>query len=93
MTNISTLQLFAIDGERAAQDLQEICGKRDTTSAEVVLDFSDVQRIDPRAIAALETLARRSSKGAATITLRGLNVNIYKVLKLAGLSSCFSIER
>ena len=47
-----------------------------------VLDFSDVQRIDTSGVQALEKLADQT-------VLRGVNTNVYKVLKLLKLTPRF----
>jgi len=47
-----------------------------------VLDFSDVQRIDTSGVQALEKLADQT-------VLRGVNTNVYKVLKLLKLAPRF----
>jgi hypothetical protein len=47
-------------------------------------------RIDPRALVAMEELARVADEKAVRIGLRGVNVEIYKVLKLVKLVPRFS---
>ncbi len=59
---------------------------------EVVLDFTGVGRIDPPALQAMEQLAAKASGKSARILLRGLNVQAYKVLKLARMATPFSFE-
>jgi anti-anti-sigma regulatory factor len=56
----------------------------------VVLDFSSVRRIDPNALRAMEKLAGLADGKAVKVVLRGVNVDIYKVLKLVKLTSRFS---
>ena len=65
--------------------LEEAAGKLDG-SDEVLLDFAGVQRIDPAAVSALERLAVKAEEKGPRVTLRGVNVGIYKVLKLARLA-------
>ncbi len=79
-----------IDGKRVAEALQEVRGKLTDTDGEVVLDFSAVRRIDPSALRAMEELASTASDKAVKIVLRGVNVDIYKVLKLARVGPRFS---
>ena len=57
---------------------------------EVVLDFSSVRRIDPSALRAMEKLAGIADDKAVKVVLRGVNVDIYKVLKLVKLTPRFS---
>jgi anti-anti-sigma regulatory factor len=79
-----------IDAERVARTLEEASGQLKDAPREVVLDFSGVQRIDPSALRALEGLANITNGAASTVALRGVNVDIYKVLTLAQLASRFS---
>ena len=59
-------------------------------TGELVLDFSCVPRIDVSALKGLEELARRAGEKSVKIALRAVNPGVYKVLKLAKLSSRFS---
>jgi anti-anti-sigma regulatory factor len=79
-----------VDGEHVVQDLQEAGGKLDTADGELVLDFSSVHRIDPSAVRAMETLAGAADEQSIKLVLRGVNVEIYKVLKLVKLARRFS---
>lgn len=79
-----------IDGERVVDSLQEIGNRMATANSEVVvLDFSSVHWIDPSALRALEELAGIADGEAVTLELRGVGVNVYKVLKLAKLAPRF----
>ncbi len=75
-----------IDGERVVHALQEALKKLDGAGGEVVLDFSSVHRINPSALRTMENLADKAAK----VGLRGVNVDIYKVLKLMKLAPRFS---
>jgi len=79
-----------IDGERVVQGLQAVRETLDTAHGDVVLDFSSVRRIDPSALRAMEELAGLANGKAIKVVLRGVNVDIYKVLKLVKLTSRFS---
>ena len=79
-----------IDGERVVQDLQAAREALDGAQNDVVLDFSSVRRIDPSALRAMEKLAGIADEKAVKVVLRGVNVDIYKVLKLVKLTSRFS---
>ena len=80
-----------VDGNRVAQVLNEAVEKLDSADGDVFLDFSAVRRIDPRGLRALEDFAGAADEKVVKATLRGVNVDVYKVLKLARLSSRFSI--
>ena len=79
-----------IDEEHVVHALQEAAEKLDSVEGEVALDFSSVQRIDSSAIRALEEFAGLADDKAVRVVLRGVNVNVYKVLKLVKLASRFS---
>jgi len=79
-----------IEGDRVGRTLQEALAKLDGAGGEVVLDFSAVRRIDPSALRAMEDLANSADDKAAKVVLRGVNVDIYKVLKLMKLARRFS---
>jgi anti-anti-sigma regulatory factor len=61
----------------------------DSANSRLVLDFSSVSRIDPSALRALEELAGIADEKAVTLELRGVSVDVYKVLKLAKLAPRF----
>lgn len=84
--------LLKIDGERVAHALREACEKLDVADGEMVLDFSTVRRIDPSALGAMEKLAGTADDKAIKVLLRGVNVDIYKVLKLVRLAPRFSFS-
>lgn|GEM_PF-657804 len=78
-----------IDGERVVDALRETGKWLDSANSEVVLEFSSVRRIDPSGLRALEELAGIADEKAVTLELRGVSVNVYKVLKLAQLAPRF----
>ncbi len=73
--------------------LQEAAGRLDGTEGEVVLDFASVRRIGPSALRAMEEFANTAEKSGVRVLLRGVNVDVYKVLKLVKLTPGFSFER
>jgi anti-anti-sigma regulatory factor len=79
-----------IDEERLIPALQDAREKLDGADGKVVLDFSSVRRIDAGALAAMEKLAGTADEKAVKVVLRGVNVDVYKVLKLVKLSPRFS---
>jgi len=76
--------------ESAAETLRNAGEKLQTAEGELVLDFSGLCRIDPGAIEALKRLAATAEARDVKVGLRGVNVGIYKVLKLAKLTPRFS---
>jgi anti-anti-sigma regulatory factor len=79
-----------IDGERIVQALHEASQKVDSADGEVVLDFTSVQRIDAPALKSLEEFASVAAEKGVKVVLRGVNIGVYKVLKLMKLASRFS---
>jgi anti-anti-sigma regulatory factor len=75
-----------IDGDHVTETLHEACQKLSDADGELVLDFSNVHRIDAEALVAMEDLASRAKERAVKLVLRGVNVGIYKVLKLSRLA-------
>jgi ABC-type transporter Mla MlaB component len=80
-----------IDGKRVAEGLQNAQSELDGSSG-AVLDFASVSRVQPRDLAALEKLVDLADHRGVKIELRGVNVGIYKVLKLARLASRFGFQ-
>jgi anti-anti-sigma regulatory factor len=70
--------------------IAQALAKLDGASREVALDLSSVRRIDPSAIGALEKLAGAADEKAVKVALRGVHVDVYKVLKLVKLTPRFS---
>jgi anti-anti-sigma regulatory factor len=76
--------------ERVVQALQEAEEKLDSVEGEVTLDFSSVRRIDSNALQAMEEFAEIADAKGIKVVLRGVDVGVYKVLKLVNLASRFS---
>jgi len=78
-----------IEGQLVAPTLQEALEKLDGAAGEVVLDFSSVHRLDASALRAMENFVS-TVNGTAKLALQGVNIDVYKVLKLMKLSQRFS---
>lgn len=85
-----TAVFLNIDDQRVVSALQEAGEKLDSTQGETALDFSSVRRIDSSALRALEEFARLADEKTVKVVLRGVNVDVYKVLKLMKLTRRFS---
>jgi len=90
MTTTNIPVWMEIDGEHTAEALRQAGENLDSANGEVVLDFASVRRLDPAALKAMEELASSAHEKAVKVVLRGVNVNVYKVLKLARLSPRFA---
>ena len=88
MTTVA--EYYKIDGEHVARSLNEVREKLGTDKGEAVLDFSSVLRIDTGGLQTIEDIAVAAEQNSAKVTLRGVNVNVYKVLKLSRLTARFS---
>jgi anti-anti-sigma regulatory factor len=79
-----------IEEASVVQALKEAGEKLDSTEGEVVLDCSSVIRIDASGLIAIEEFANKADDKGVKVALRGVNVSVYKVLKLMKLASRFS---
>ena len=79
-----------IDEKPVTLALQEARDKLDSAKGEAVLDFSSVSRIDSNELRSLEEFVRIADEKAVKVVLRGVNVDVYKVLKLVKLTRRFS---
>jgi anti-anti-sigma regulatory factor len=70
--------------------LREAGKELDGTEGEVILDLSSVIRIDSSALQGLEEFASNADGKHIKVVLRGVNVDVYKVLKLIKLTRRFS---
>jgi anti-anti-sigma regulatory factor len=79
-----------IDELRAVQALQEAGDRLDRADGEVVMDFSAVRRIDSNLLQAMEEFANQADDNSVKVALHGVNVDVYKVLKLVKLAQRFT---
>jgi anti-anti-sigma regulatory factor len=75
------------------EDSGGLAGAMDRTAAqletggdELILDFASVRRIDSAGLRAMENLIRAAEEKAVKVCLRGVDVSVYKVLKLMKLA-------
>lgn len=87
---IATVSKFQkVDAAHVAECVRAIGEALDGAGEQVILDFSPVRRMDAKTLTALEELARAAEAKTAKIGLRGVSVEIYKVLKLVKLAPRF----
>ena len=79
-----------IDERLVVPALREAGEKLNHADGEALLDFSSVHRVDSSTLRALEAFARIADDKAVKVTLRGVNVDVYKVFKLVKLTQRFS---
>jgi anti-anti-sigma regulatory factor len=85
----TVVEWHKVSGDSVAQSLQRARENLNGAEGEVLLDFEAVRRIDPSGLRAAEALADTADQKSVKVTLRGVNVAVYKVLKLARLSPRF----
>jgi anti-anti-sigma factor len=80
-----------IDANNVVTDLLEAKESLDGRQ-ELALDFSGVNRIDSAGLEGLQSFAHTAEDKKAKVALCGVNVSVYKTLKLARLTPWFSFE-
>jgi anti-anti-sigma regulatory factor len=79
-----------VDAQHVVENLQDAREMLETANGELILDFSSLRRIDPSAVRAMQALAETAEDKTIKVVLRGVNIEIYKVLKLLKLTRRFS---
>ena len=82
--------LNEVMAEHPAKSLALAKKNLDDANGEMILDFSHVPGVDVEALSALLDLAGLAETKKVKLILRGVNVDVYKVLKLMKLASRFS---
>lgn len=88
MTNLA--EGIEINDRTVTAAVELAAEKLNSARGETMLDFSLVRRVDASALRALEELARLADENDVKVTLKGVSVDVYKVLKLVRLSRQFS---
>jgi anti-anti-sigma regulatory factor len=70
--------------------VREALANLDGAPGDLILDFTSVRRIGPDAIGSMEKLAAAAEAKTVKVALRGVNIEVYKVLKLVNLTPRFS---
>ena len=78
-----------IDAACVLEGLDAARAKLCAGETELVLDFSSVQRLDSAALTRLSALASIAAEKSASIGMRNVNVDVYRVLKTAQVASRF----
>lgn len=82
--------LRKVDNASVTSILQDIEKSLQRAPGEVVIDFSSVARLDKSALRSLTEFAGKAESASIKVVLRGVNVDVYKVLVLVKLTSRFS---
>jgi anti-anti-sigma regulatory factor len=90
MARMGMISVVSLEEKNVVPALQEAGEKLDGGSVETVLDFSSVRRLDASSLHAVQAFAFLAEEKQSKLSLRGVNVEIYKTLKLAKLKRTFS---
>lgn len=89
MATEMTATRLETDKECVIEALQQAKEKLSGVDGKVALDLSSVRRIDASALRALESLAEAADARGAKVLLRGVDIDVHKVLMLMNLGSRF----
>src|SRR5215475_7045198 len=87
----TTIVSLKLNGADVVTALQAAAEKLERMKGDMILDFSTVRRLDPAALSAMSDFADAADERPVNIILRGVNVDVYRVLKLARLTQRFSM--
>jgi anti-anti-sigma regulatory factor len=79
-------EIVNIDQQRLTAALDQALKNLDRADKEVLLDFSSVRRVSAADVHRLEQFAHAADAKKVKVLLRGVNVDIYKTLKLTRLA-------
>lgn len=82
--------VLSIDEQNVRAALQKAADSLESEQNHPVLDFSAVRTLDAPGLRALQEYAHRAEQKKIKVALRGVDVNVYKTLKLARLARSFS---
>jgi anti-anti-sigma regulatory factor len=82
--------LIKVEEGRIAAALHEWVMRMDSVGGGIVVDFSSVSRIDPSGLRAIDEFAKLADANGVKVSVRGMNVDVYRVLKLADLAQRWS---
>jgi len=85
-----TTACIKLDGDCLVDALQHEAMEKLKQAEELTLDFSSAPRIDASAARALEELAEVARRANVPVVLRGVSIDVYKVLTLLKLTRRFS---
>jgi len=80
---------FRLNSENTAQALTWVREQLNAGEGDLLLDFSRVLHMTSESLQTLEEIADLLNGAGQRVVLRGVSVNIYKVLKLVNLSQRF----
>lgn len=88
---VMTIVSLKLNGADLVEALQDASQKLEDMEGDLILDFSSVQRVSPAALSAISDFADAADERPVNVVLRGVKVDVYRVLKLARLAQRFSM--
>ena len=85
--------LLEMDKTQLGTVLERAIGMLGGSDSELTLDFTSVDRVGPDDLKLLEKVGTVAAGKSARVVLRGINVRIYKALKIANLTERFGFEK
>jgi len=79
-----------LERDAIAQAVHNCREQVDNAGGEPTLDLSSLRRIDSTLLKAMEELAAAAGRKNTMVALQGVNIGVYKVLKLMKLASRFT---
>ena len=80
-----------LDGADLVESLQAAGQKLEEMEGDMILDLSSVHGVSPAALSAMSDFADVAEDKSVNVVLRNVNVDVYRVLKLARLAQRFSL--
>ncbi len=90
MTMATVSVMLKVDNHDVVRTLRQSCEQLKSGDGQLIVDFSALRRIDPQVLSAMRDLTARAEANSVKLTLRGVNIEVYKVLTLLKLASRFS---
>ena len=88
---VMTVVSLKLNGGDLIGALQAAGEKLESMEGDMILDFSAVRRVDPAALSAMSDFVDSADENCVHLVLRGVSVDVYRVLKLARLEQRFSL--
>lgn len=87
---MATTVSMDVAGKSATLALEEALRKAGAAEGDILLDFASVRRLDANAVRVMKQLADTAGNKGVKVALRGISVEVYRVLKLLELAPRFS---
>ncbi len=88
---VMSIVSLKLNGSDLIGALQAAGEKLEEMEGDLILDFSSVRRVTPAAVSAMSDFVDAADERSVNVVLRGVNVDVYRVLKLARLEQRFSL--